>query len=384
VEKKLEAIYLDHSATTPVDKRVIKEMLPFFDEKYGNPSSIHLFGREVKTAIEEAREKIAEVINAEPSEIFFTSGGTESDNLAITGTALSMKEKGDHIITSTAEHHAVLDTARFLQKNGFKVTYVPVNKYGIVELEDIKEALTPRTILISIMHINNEVGSINPISEIGEFARENNVLFHTDAVQSFGKEPIDVKKDNIDLLSLSSHKIYGPKGAGALYIKRGVSPEKIIHGGSQEGNRRGGTENVPGIIGLRKAAEICLEEMENERKYLNKLRDYFWEKLQENIPDIYLNGHPKIRLPGILNVSFPGTDSETVLISLDLKGIAASGGSACTSGSIEPSHVLKAMGVSPEIAQSAIRFSLGRENNKEQIDYTVKNLKEIIDYIRKI
>ncbi|RKY88041.1 cysteine desulfurase NifS [candidate division KSB1 bacterium] len=380
----MEAIYLDHSATTPVDKRVIKEMLPFFDEKYGNPSSIHLFGREVKTAIEEAREKIAEVINAEPSEIFFTSGGTESDNLAITGTALSMKEKGDHIITSTAEHHAVLDTARFLQKNGFKVTYVPVNKYGIVELEDIKEALTPRTILISIMHINNEVGSINPISEIGEFARENNVLFHTDAVQSFGKEPIDVKKDNIDLLSLSSHKIYGPKGAGALYIKRGVSPEKIIHGGSQEGNRRGGTENVPGIIGLRKAAEICLEEMENERKYLNKLRDYFWEKLQENIPDIYLNGHPKIRLPGILNVSFPGTDSETVLISLDLKGIAASGGSACTSGSIEPSHVLKAMGVSPEIAQSAIRFSLGRENNKEQIDYTVKNLKEIIDYIRKI
>ncbi len=384
MEKKLEAIYLDHSATTPVDKRVIKEMLPFFDEKYGNPSSIHLFGREVKTAIEEAREKIAEVINAEPSEIFFTSGGTESDNLAITGTALSMKEKGDHIITSTAEHHAVLDTARFLQKNGFKVTYVPVNKYGIVELEDIKEALTPRTILISIMHINNEVGSINPISEIGEFARENNVLFHTDAVQSFGKEPIDVKKDNIDLLSLSSHKIYGPKGAGALYIKRGVSPEKIIHGGSQEGNRRGGTENVPGIIGLGKAAEICLEEMENERKYLNKLRDYFWEKLQENIPDIYLNGHPKIRLPGILNVSFPGTDSETVLISLDLKGIAASGGSACTSGSIEPSHVLKAMGVSPEIAQSAIRFSLGRENNKEQIDYTVKNLKEIIDYIRKI
>jgi len=380
----METIYLDYSATTPVDKRVVDAMLPFFTDKYGNPSSIHTFGREVKAAVEEAREKIADIINAVPSEIFFTSGGTEADNLAITGTAFRMKKKGNHIITASGEHHAVLDTCGFLEKNGFTVTAVPVNKFGSVELSSVIEAVTPETILISIMHINNEVGNINPVREIGKFSRENNILFHTDAVQSFGKVPVDVKTDFIDLLSLSSHKIYGPKGIGALFVRRGVSLERIIHGGGQEGNRRGGTENVPGIIGLGKAAEICKTEMEKEAGFLTDLRNYFWKKLQAAIPDVILNGDLDNRLPGNLNVSFIGAETEAVLISLDLKGIAASGGSACAAGSIEPSGVLKAMGVSRERAQSAIRFSLGRGSNKNQIDYTVDTLSEIVAHIRKI
>jgi len=380
----MQAVYLDNSATTSVDERVLEEMLPYFNQKFGNPSSIHSFGREVKVAVEEAREKTANVINANPSEIFFTSGGTEADNLALTGTALRMKKNGLHIITTPAEHHAILDTCKFLEKNGFDVTYLPVNRYGIVDPEDVRKAVKKNTILISVMHVNNEIGSINPINEIGKFARDRGIVFHTDAVQSFGKIPVDVQTDNIDLLSLSSHKIYGPKGIGALYIHRGISPEKIIHGGSQEGNRRGGTENVPGIVGLGKAAEICSLEMEHEAQYLKELRTYFWKQLRETIKNIHLNGHPENRLPGNLNVSFPGAESEAVLHNLDLKGIAASAGSACAAGSIEPSGVLKAVQAPLDIAQSAIRFSLGRGNNKEQIDYTVKALGEIVSHIRNI
>ncbi|MDZ7260866.1 MAG: cysteine desulfurase NifS [candidate division KSB1 bacterium] len=376
-------IYFDHSATTPVDPRVLEEMLPYFCEKFGNASSIHAFGREGKVALEEARERVARLINASASEIYFTSGGTESDNLALKGLAFA-EENRKHLITSKVEHHAVLNTCHYLEKQGFKVTYLPVDQYGMVDPEEVQKAITDQTFLISIMHVNNEVGTINPIRQIGEIARERGVYFHTDAVQSYGKLPIDVKKMNIDLLSLSGHKIYGPKGVGALFIRKGIRIEKLNHGGHHERNKRAGTENIPGIVGLGKAAEICQQEMEREAEHLTHLRNAFYQKVSQAVPRVYLNGHPVNRLPGNLNLSFEGVEGESLLLSLDLKGIAASSGSACTSGSLEPSHVLSAMGIKPELAQASVRFTLGRSNTMEDVDYTVKVLPEIVERLRNI
>jgi len=359
-------------------------MLPYYREKFGNASSIHTFGQEARAAVEEAREKVAQLIHADPSEIVFTSGGTESDNYAIKGVAYALRDRGRHIITSKAEHHAVLHTCEYLESQGFKVTYLSVDRYGMVDPDDVRRSITDQTILITVMHVNNEVGTINPIEEIGAIAREKGVYFHTDAVQSYGKIPIDVRKQPVDLLSLSGHKIYGPKGIGALFIRRGTRMEKLIHGGGHERNRRAGTENVPAIVGLGKAAEICSQRMEEEGQRLARLRDHFYRSLSERVPGVVLHGHPTQRLPGNLHVSFEGVEGEAVLLSLDLKGIAASSGSACTSGSTEPSHVLMAMGVPPEVARGGLRFTLGRSTTLEDIDYVVEALEEIVIRLRKL
>lgn len=379
----MRRVYFDHSATTAVDPRVLKEMLPYFAKKFGNASSIHTFGREGKVAIEEARQRIATSLNADPSEIIFTSGGTESDNLAIKGIAFLQKDR-KHLITSSVEHHAVLQTCEYLAKKGFHVTFVPVDKDGMVHPDEIKCNITENTFLISVMHANNEVGTINPIAEMGAIAKEKGILFHTDAVQSFGKMEIDVKTMNIDLLSISGHKIYGPKGIGALYVRKGIQFEKQNHGGHHERNRRAGTENVPAIVGLAKAVTICQEELPKESDKVTKLRNSLFEKINETIPKVHLNGSLESRLPGNLNIAFEGIEGEAILLSLDLKGIAASSGSACTSGSSEPSHVLKAMGVPPELAQASIRFSLGRGNSQADIDYTMEVLPEIVERLRSI
>ena len=378
----MRKVYMDHSATTPVDKKVLKAMLPFLEGKFGNPSSIHFFGREVKVALEEARETIGRFIKAKASEIYFTSGGTESDNLAIKGIAQLLKNKGNHIITSKTEHHAVLHTCEYLETKGFKVSYLKPDQYGMISPQSVEEAITNETILISIMHVNNEVGTINPIVKIGQVAKDHNILFHTDAVQSFGKLSLDVSKQPIDLLSFSGHKIYGPKGIGGLYIRKGIQLEKLLHGGEHERNRRAGTENIPCIIGMAKAVEIYAERIEDDHIHLFKLREAFYKKIKQAIPRIQLNGHPTERLPGNLNLSFEGVEGESLLLSLDLKGVAASSGSACTSGSIESSHVLLAMGIKPELAQASIRFSLGRGNTMEDIKYTAQLLPEIVERLR--
>lgn len=380
----MKTIYLDHSATTPVHPEVLKAMLPYYRSRYGNASSVHAKGRQARQAIDEARQIIGDFLGTEAVDIIFTSGGTESDNLAIKGVCLALKDKKDHIITSKIEHHAVLNVCSFLEKIGFRVTYLSVDKYGLVDPGDVKKAITAKTAIISIMHANNEVGTIQPISEIGRIAREAEVYFHTDAVQSFGKIPVDVENLNVDLLSISGHKIYGPKGIGALYIRKGVKVLPLQHGGHHERKLRAGTENVPGIVGLGKAVQLLSKDYQHRAKRLCKLRDRLYQGLRQKIKDIKLNGHPRQRLPFTLNVSFKYIEGESLTLNLDLKGICVSTGSACTSGSLEPSHVLSAMGVPPEVAQGSIRFSLGDQNTEEEIDYVVKVTVEIVERLRRM
>jgi len=375
-------IYLDHNATTPTDLRVVEAMLPYFSNQYGNPSSIYRFASEANEAKESAREKVAKLLGAKPEEIVFTSGGTEADNFAIKGIAYANKNKGNHIITSKIEHHAVLNTCKYLEKQGFKVTYVSVDKYGVVDLDELRDAITDKTILITIMHANNEVGTIEPIVEIGKIAKENEIYFHTDAVQTVGKIPTNVYELGCDLLSLSGHKFYGPKGVGALYIRKGTRIDPLIHGGHHERNRRAGTENVPGIVGLGRACEIALEERDREEIKLRELRDRLHQGIFSKIDDIILTGHPEHRLAGTFSICVKYVEGESMLLNLDLEGIAASSGSACTSGSLEPSHVLLAMGIPHEIAHGSLRFSLGRGNTEEDVDRVIEVLPRIVNRLR--
>lgn len=375
-------IYLDHNATTPVHPEVLEAMLPFYKDGFGNASSIHSFGREAKVALEESREKVAKFLNADPLEIYFTSGGTESDNLAAKGVAWANKKKGNHIITSQIEHHAVLESCKFLEKEGYEITYLPVDKYGLVDHEELKKSIKKESVLVSIMHANNEMGTIQPIAELAGLAKEKGVYFHTDAVQSTGKMKIDVNELNVDMLSLSAHKFYGPKGVGALYIRRGVRLTPLAHGGHHEKSRRAGTENVPGIVGLAKALEIAHADMQEEERRLKSLTETFFKKVTERIPDVFMNGHPVLRIPNTMNLSFKGVEGESIILNLDLKGIGVASGSACTSGSLEPSHVLSAMGVPGDLAQSSLRFSFGRSNTIDDVNYVVEVLPEIISKLR--
>ncbi|WP_034145992.1 cysteine desulfurase NifS [Desulfosporosinus sp. BICA1-9] len=376
-------VYLDHSATTPVDPEVAALMMTYYTEKYGNPSSVHGFGREAKQALEQARSQVAELIGATPKEVTFTSGGTEADNLAILGTAEALRKKGKHIITSCIEHHAVLETCEYLEKNGFDLTVIPVNEEGILSVDEVKKAIRPDTILISVMHANNEVGSIQPIAEIGRLTKEHGITFHVDAVQSLGKIPINVDEMNVDLMTVSSHKIYGPKGVGALYIRKGVRVVPMAHGGGQEKRRRAGTENTPGIIGFGKACELAGQRMADDTKHQTKLRDKLMNGISERIEYVKVNGPlGEKRLPNNVNVSIRYVEGESLLLSLDMLGIAASSGSACTSGSLDPSHVLLAMGLVHEIAHGSLRFTLGRQNTEAEIDYLLEQLPKIVERLR--
>lgn len=375
-------IYMDNSATTPVKQEVLDEMLPYFNIKYGNPSSIYSLGSTSKVAVETSREKIATTINANAKDIFFTAGGSEADNWALKGVAFANRKKGNHIITSKIEHHGILHTCEYLEKQGFKVTYIDVDEYGIVDLNQLKKSITDETILISIMFANNEIGTIQPIREIGEIAKERNILFHTDAVQAIGNIRIDVKELNIDLLSMSAHKFHGPKGIGALYIRQGVKIDSLIAGGGQERGRRAGTENVPGIVGMGKAIELAYSNFEEHNKKLITLRDSLIEKIENNIKYVRLNGHRTKRLPGNVNFCFEFIEGESLLLSLDMVGIAASSGSACTSGALDPSHVLMAIGLPHEIAHGSLRLTLGEFNTEEEVDYVVENLVTIVERLR--
>ena len=377
-------MYFDNAATTRLDDEVLQEMLPYLKENYGNASSIYKLGRESRKAVEESREKISKVLNCKPNEIYFTAGGSESDNTAIKGIAKANKKKGNHIITSKIEHPAVFETCKQLEKEGFEITYISVDENGIVDLEELKKSIKPTTILITIMFANNEIGTIQPIEEIGEIAKESNIYFHTDAVQAVGNAKIDVQKLNIDSLSLSGHKIYGPKGIGALYVKTGVKFEKFIDGGHQERNKRAGTENVAGIVGIGKSIELAYENLNEHNKKIKELRDYYVEQVKEKIPYIKINGDMEKRLPGNCNISFRFIEGEGLLLNLDLKGICASSGSACTSGSLDPSHVLLAIGLPHEIAHGSLRISIGKYNTKEEIDYLVENLVEIVNRLREM
>lgn len=378
----MKNIYLDYSATTPMRKEVYEEIGKYFCDIFGNPSSIHSFGRKAGENLEKARAQIASLINANPEEIIFTSGGTEADNMAILGIARRKKNKGKHIITTKIEHHAVLNTCKSLEKEGFDITYLSVSEAGLLDIEEVKKVIRPDTILISVMHVNNEVGTILPIQEIGKLARENDILFHVDAVQSFGKIPIDVINMNIDMLSASSHKIYGPKGIGCLYIRKGIHLQPLMYGGAQENKKRPGTENVPAIIGFGLAADLAGKEMKEESKRLTKLRDKLIAGILNNIPHCQLNGDSVQRLPGNANISIKNVEGESLLLMLDLKGIAVSSGSACTSGSLDPSHVLLAMGISHEVAQSSLRFTLGKYTTEEDIEYVLDVLPEIVEKLR--
>jgi cysteine desulfurase len=380
----MKNVYMDNAATTPVKKEVLDAMLPYFTEKYGNPSSIYRLGRESRAAIDESRERVAKIIGADAKEIYFTSGGTEADNWAIKGVALANKDKGDHIITSKIEHHAVLHACEYLEKLGFKVTYLDVDEYGVVDLEQLKNSIQDSTILITIMFANNEIGTIQPIKEIGKIAKEKGVYFHTDAVQAMGNVKINVDELGIDLLSMSAHKFYGPKGVGALYVRKGVKIHPYIHGGAQERNRRAGTENIAGIVGLSKALEIAYENIDEHNKKLTRLRDKLIKEVTEKIGHVRLNGHPVNRLPGNVNFAFEFIEGESLLLSLDMVGIAASSGSACTSGSLDPSHVLLAIGLPHEIAHGSLRLTLGDFNTEEEVDYVVENLVKIVDRLRQM
>ena len=374
--------YFDNAATTRVKEEVLNEMLPYFSEQYGNPSSLYSIGRSAKKKVEEARKKVAKLINCNPNEIYFTGCGSESDNTAIKGIAYANKNRGKHIITSKIEHPAVLHTCQMLEKNGFKVTYLDVDKNGIINLEQLRNSIRNDTILISIMYANNEIGTIQPIAQISRIAKMYNIVFHTDCVQACGNVPIDVKKIGIDMLSMSGHKLYAPKGIGALYVKNGIEFEKFMDGGHQEKNKRGGTENVPGIIGLGKACELANINLENHMKHLQELRDYYIKQVEEKIPYVYLNGSREKRLPGNANFSFQFIEGESLLLNLDAKGICASSGSACTSGSTEPSHVLTAIGLHKDIAQASLRVTFGEDNTKEDVDYLVENLIEVVNKLR--
>lgn len=378
--KKL--VYMDNSATTPVKQEVLDEMLPYFNIKYGNPSSIYSLGSHSRTAVETSREKIGSTINAKGKEIFFTAGGTEADNWAIKGVAYANKEKGNHIITSKIEHHGILHTCEYLEKQGFEITYLDVDEYGIIDLNQLKESITEKTILISIMFANNEIGTIQPIKEIGKIAKENGVYFHTDAVQAIGHIKIDVDELNIDMLSMAAHKFYGPKGIGALYIRQGVKIDSLITGGAQERNRRAGTENVPGIVGMGKAIELAYENLDEKNEKLIYLREKLIKGIFDNIDYVRLNGHPTNRLPGNVNICFEFIEGESLLLSLDMEGIAGSSGSACTSGTLDPSHVLLSIGLPHEIAHGSLRLSLGDFNTEDEVNYVVEKLIGIVARLR--
>lgn len=379
----MKKTYMDHAATTPTDVEVVKAMEPYFSLKYGNPNSIHSFGQEAREAVEEAREKIAHLIGANSSEIIFTAGGTEADNYAIKGIAWANQKKGNHIITSKIEHHAVLHSCQFLEKQGFKVTYLPVDKYGLIDPEDVKRAITDKTILVTIMHANNEIGTIEPIKEISKVVKKAGVYFHSDSVQTTGHIPIDVNDLGVDVLSLSGHKFYGPNGVGALYLRKKTRIVNLIDGGAQEKNRRAGTENVAGIVGLGKAAELAEKRLlQGKEDEVIKLRDRLIKGITKKIDHTRLNGHPTKRLPGNANFCFEFIEGESMLLSLDMEGVAASSGSACTSGSLEASHVLLSIGLPPEIAHGSLRLTLGKDNTNEEIDYVISILPGIIEKLR--
>ena len=377
-----KTIYLDNAATTKTRPEVVEAMLPYFTEYYGNPSSVYEFATPSKKAIAEARETIAKSLGAKTNEIYFTAGGSESDNWAIKATAEAYESKGKHIITSKIEHHAVLHTCEYLEKRGFEITYLDVDENGTVKLDELKKAIRPDTILISIMFANNEIGTIQPIKEIGEIAKKHGVLFHTDAVQAVGHVPIDVEKLQVDLLSMSGHKLGAPKGIGAIYIRKGTRISPLIFGGAQEKKLRAGTENIAGIVGLGKAAELAVAEMEKTTKKLTALRDKLIHGILESIPDSRLNGHPTDRLPGNCNISFSYIEGESLLLLLDALGIAASSGSACTSGSLDPSHVLMAIGLPHEIAHGSLRLTIDRENTEEQVDFILEKLPGLVQRLR--
>ena len=380
----MKRIYLDHSATTPLAPEVMQAMVPYFSEFYGNASSLHSFGREAREAIEDARGKVADLINAKPSEIYFTSGGTESDNLAIKGIALKNKNKGKHIITSCFEHPAVLEVCRYLAKQGYEITYLPVTRDGLVQPDAVRDAIKKETILISIMHANNEIGTIEPLQEIGEIAEEKDIYFHSDGVQSVGKIPVDVNALGLDAFSMSGHKFYGPKGTGVLFVRKGVKIESIQQGGGHEGGIRSGTENVPGIVGLGRAADLAKETMADESARLTLLRDYLKELVLGKIDESWLNGHPTKRLASNLNLSFRFIEGESLILYLDALGIAASTGSACSSKKLTASHVLTAIGLKPEECHGSLRITLGRYNTKEDIEFTGQAIGESVIRLRKM
>ena len=375
-------VYLDHNASTPVHPDVIQAMLPYFGERFGNPSSVHAFGRESRDGMETAREQVSRFLQVKKEEIVFTSGGTESDNMAIKGIAHARRR--GHIITSQVEHHAVLRTCESLEENGFEATYLPVDGYGMVDPEDVRRAIRPDTILVTLMHANSEAGTIQPMREIGRITREMQIPLHVDGVQTFGKVPIDVDAFGIDLLSFSGHKIYGPKGVGGLYIRRGTKMVSVQHGGEHERSRRAGTENVAGIVGLAAAVEIRGREMTAEGVRLSGLRDRLWDEVRARIPEVRLNGHPTERLPGTCNLCFRGVESESIVLGLDLKGIGVSAGSACTSGNVEPSYVLVAMGVPVEWAMGSVRCSLGHGTSREDIDYVIESIEPLVAKLRSL
>ncbi len=378
----MDRIYMDNAATTAVAPEVLKTMLPYFSEIYGNPSSIHSTGRDARRAVDAARKQVAQAIGAQPTEIYFTAGGSESDNWAIKGTAFAKRSKGNHIITTAIEHHAVLHTCQWLEKQGFQVTYLPVDEYGRVRVEDVEKAITDKTILISVMAANNEIGTLEPIAEIGKLAHEKGILFHTDAVQAVGAIPLDVNAMNIDMLSMSGHKFHGPKGIGALYIRKGVRPDVFMHGGAQERAQRAGTENLPGIIGMGKAIELATQNLEANAARMTRLRDKLIDGILAEIPDVRLNGHRTQRLPNNVNVSIRYIEGEALLLRLDLAGIAGSSGSACTSGSLDPSHVLLAIGLPHEIAHGSLRLSLGTDTTEEEVDEVLRVLPGIVKDLR--
>jgi len=379
-----ERIYLDYAATTPLDPRVLEAMMPYMTEHFGNPNSIHSFGREARRAIDGAREKIAQLLNCQPSEIVFTSGGTESDNLALRGVAEAYRHKGNHIVTTAIEHHAVLRTCKALEDMGFSVTYLPVDEHGLVSPEQVAEVVNERTILVSVMHANNEIGTIEPITEIVRVVKEKrpDTIVHTDAVQTVGHIPVDIQELGVDLLSFSAHKFYGPKGIGGLFVRKGVRLVPQITGGGQERNRRSGTENVAAIVGMAKALELAVEEMPTELSRLQALRDELITGVLNHIPETRLNGHPTLRLPHNANFSFRGIEGEALLLQLDLNGIAASSGSACSSGSLEPSHVLLALGLDYELAIGSLRITLGRFTSREHIVRLLNLLPKVVEKLR--
>ena len=375
-------IYLDNAATTKTRPEVVEAMLPYFTEYYGNPSSVYEFSNESKKAINRSRESIAEAIGAKTNEIYFTAGGTESDNWALAATAEAYQAKGNHIITSKIEHHAVLHTCEYLEKRGFEVTYLDVDENGVIKLDELKKAIRPTTILISIMFANNEIGTIEPVKEIGEIAKEHGIIFHTDAVQAFGHVPINVDEYHIDMMSASGHKLNGPKGIGFLYIRTGIKTRSFMHGGAQERKRRGGTENVPGIVGFGKAVEIAVNTMEERTKRESELRDYLMNRVMAEVPYVRINGHRTSRLSNNVNFAFQFIEGESLLIMLDMDGICGSSGSACTSGSLDPSHVLLAIGLPHEIAHGSLRLTLNADNTMEEMDYVAESIKKIVEKLR--
>lgn len=378
----MRQVYLDYSATTPVKKEVLDEMLPYFTEKFGNPSSLYALGLNAKSDLNQARSKVAKLIGADEREIYFTSCGTEADNWAVIGTARAKKSKGNHIITSKIEHHALLHTCEYLEKEGFQVTYLDVDSKGRISLEELENAITDQTILISIMFVNNEIGTIQPIKEIGEIAKKHKIWFHSDAVQALGNVPIDVRELGIDMMSMSAHKIYGPKGVGALYIKKGVVIPSLMNGGAQENKKRAGTENLAGIVGFAKAAELAGENLESHIKKVSELRDYFAKELTTRLEDVDINGDMEHRHPGNINLTFNYAEGEALLLYMDAKGIAASTGSACSSASFTPSHVLRAIGLPLEKVYSSIRFTIGDFTTKEDIDYAIEEIVKIVEKLR--